>query len=84
MLITSPAGKEFNACFRNEILMYIASRTDLDNMLREKAIEAGAIFHQLKVKEAVIDNGKVIGIRTERDEILEAQVVVVADGQVEV
>jgi electron transfer flavoprotein-quinone oxidoreductase len=57
-------------------------RAQFDQWFARKAVEAGALLiNETVVKECIVENGKVIGVRTDRpDGDLFANVVVLADG----
>ena len=57
-------------------------RAQFDQWFAQKAVEAGALLiNETVVTECIVENGKVIGVRTDRpDGELHADVVVLADG----
>lgn len=67
-------GKEYNN--------FTVLRAKFDQWFASKAVEAGALLiNETVAKECLVENGKVIGVRTDRpDGDLYADVVVLADG----
>lgn len=62
---------------------YIVPRMDFDALVQQYAVESGAEFCQARVKEPIIEEGKVVGVRarlngSERD--IRAKMVIGADG----
>lgn len=86
MRLVSPRGLEVNAPFihmKNGAKSYIAPRIFYDNALYEHAVESGAEFCQAQVKEPLVENGKVVGVRARvngKFEDIRAKMVVAADG----
>jgi len=64
----------------NETPSFTVLRSEFDAWLASKAEEAGAMLAAgVKVDELIMENGKVIGVRCDEDEML-ANVVIAADG----
>ena len=86
MRLVSPNGKTLVAEFHKGAggsSSYIAPRIYFDTLLQEHAVDSGAEFRQAAVKEPIVENGRVTGVRAQFNGHLEeisSQMVVGADG----
>lgn len=86
MLLVSPRGHELHAKFdhrQHGADSYVAPRLHFDALIQEHAIDSGAEFCQAQVKEPLVENGKIVGVRAQmngRVKDLRAKLVIGADG----
>lgn len=86
MRIVSPKGYFLQTQFqRGEggVDSYVAPRLYFDAMIQQHAVESGAHFCQAQVKEAVIENGRVVGVQAQtngKNQEIRAKLVLAADG----
>lgn len=86
MRIVSPKGYLLQSQFqRGEggVDSYVAPRLYFDAMIQQHAVESGAQFCQAQVKEAVIENGRVVGVQAQtngKNQEIRAKLVLAADG----
>ena len=87
MQLVSPKGYVLDATFAKGRHMgldsYVAPRLFYDAVLQQHAIDSGAEFQAMAVKEPIIENGRVTGVRAQANggiQEFHAQVVVGADG----
>ncbi len=86
MLIVSPKGHVLEADFtkgKNGEDSYVAPRIYFDAMIQQHAIDSGAEFSQVHVKEPIIEGDHVVGVRARINgeaKEFRAKVVVGADG----
>ncbi|MFQ5435559.1 MAG: NAD(P)/FAD-dependent oxidoreductase [Anaerolineae bacterium] len=86
MLLVSPKGRRMEADFNKGKAggnSYVAPRLYLDAIIQQHAVDSGAQFLQANVKEPIVEDGRVTGIRARvNDSIKEfhAQLVIGADG----
>lgn len=86
MVLASPRGYELRAPFASGARgsdSYVAPRIYFDALIQQHAIDCGAAFRVMQVKEPILENGRVVGVRARgngRDEELFAKMVVGADG----
>jgi geranylgeranyl reductase family protein len=70
-------GKEYGAD------SYIVPRIDFDALVQQHAVDSGAEFCQARVKEPLVEEGKVVGVRARfngSEEDIRAKIVIGADG----
>lgn len=66
MRLVSPKNYMVEARFKEEpdgISSYVAPRMYYDAVIQQHAVDSGAEFHQAKVKEPIVENGSVTGVR---------------------
>jgi menaquinone-9 beta-reductase len=86
MLLVSPRGHELHAKFdhsQHGADSYVAPRLHFDALIQEHAIDSGAEFCQAQVKEPLVADGKIVGVRAQmngRVKELRAKLVIGADG----
>ena len=85
--LVSPSGYvesfELNQHGNNSAAYMTAPREHFDYLLHQLALEKGVKFRRAKVESLLIDNDKVIGVRTinnKTNEVIRSRVVVGADG----
>ncbi|MCB8946013.1 MAG: NAD(P)/FAD-dependent oxidoreductase [Ardenticatenaceae bacterium] len=87
MQLVSPQGHVLDAAFAKGRHMgldsYVAPRLYLDAVLQQHALDSGAKFQTWTVKEPIVENGRVTGVRAQTNgsiKEIKAQMVVGADG----
>jgi geranylgeranyl reductase family protein len=83
MLLVSPKGYRLEAKFKEDGTSYVAPRIHFDSVIQKHAIESGAEFVQAHVKEPILENDQVVGVRTRsngREKEFRSKVVIGADG----
>lgn len=87
MLLVSPKGYQMEANFHKGAGgtdSYVAPRLYYDAIIQQHAVESGAEFRQAQVKEPIVENGRVTGVRARANgsglREFRAKVVVGADG----
>lgn len=87
MQLVSPRGHVMDATFAKGRHMgldsYVAPRLYFDATLQQHAVDSGAEFQPWSVKEPIVENGRVIGVRAQVNgsvKDIHAQMVVGADG----
>ena len=90
MMLVSPRGHELHANFNENSNggqkgadSYVAPRMYFDHVIQRQAVESGAEFCQAQVKEPIIEDGKVVGVRARINgstEEIRASIVIGADG----
>lgn len=86
MLLASPKGHVLEADFEkgeNGERSYVAPRLYFDAVIQQHAVESGAEFRQAHVKEPLIENGRVVGVRARANgsfEEFHSRIVIGADG----
>jgi len=86
MLLVSPKGHELHADFskgQRGSESYVAPRYYFDATIQQHAVDSGAEFCQAQVKEPLMENGRVAGVRARfngKTQEIRAKVVVGADG----
>ena len=86
MVVLSPRGYELRAPFADGDRgsnSYVAPRIYFDHVIQQHAIDSGAEFRPMQVKEPLVENGRVVGVRARengRVEDIRAKMVVGADG----
>ncbi len=83
--LISPKGNTIEANFNEEgdLLSYVSPRFYFDTIIQQHAVESGAEFHTMSVKEPLVEDGHVVGIRAQLNgsvKSLRSKVVVGADG----
>ena len=84
--IVSPGGYSLDADFLNKEIgtpTYISPRIHFDVLVQEHAIASGATFCRAQVKEPLIDQGRVVGVRARINgsiKDIHAQLTIAADG----
>ncbi len=84
--LVSPGGHVLDTSQTGDkpgLYSYVAPRLDFDLLLQQYAIESGAEFRLAQVREPILQNGRVVGVRAQVDGRLEdifARVVIGADG----
>lgn len=62
---------------------YVVPRLEFDVLLQRHAIDSGAVFQKAQVKEPIVEDGRVVGVRARMNgsvEDIRAKVVIGADG----
>lgn len=90
MMLVSPKGHELHAHFdehsnggQNGADSYVAPRMYFDHVIQRQAVESGAEFCQAQVKEPIVEDGKVVGVRARVNGSVEefrSNIVIGADG----
>ncbi len=90
LMLVSPKGHELHAHFdensngsQKGADSYVAPRIFFDHMIQQQAVESGAEFCQAQVKEPLVEDGKVVGVRARVNGSVEefrADIVIGADG----
>lgn len=86
MRLFSPRGYMLQAKFQRSkegADSYVAPRVYFDAVLQQYAVECGAEFCQAQVKEPIIENGRVVGVRLRsngRSQEIHSKIVIGADG----
>lgn len=86
LLISSPRGYTLVANMRqgiNGAASYVVTRFEFDALVQQHAVDCGAEFKQARVKEPIIEDGFVRGVRAivnGAEEEIRAKVVIGADG----
>lgn len=84
--IVSPSGHIFHGDLAKGSKggdSYVIPRTKFDNLLQSHAVEMGAEFCQAQVKEPIVENGQVKGVRAKINgklQNIKAKIVIGADG----
>jgi geranylgeranyl reductase family protein len=87
MVVTGPGGKQIAADYPDGLTGAALTRRDIDSLLVEAAVGAGATFETgVSVIEPACsaDGSRVVGVRARRggrDEVLPARIVIAADGR---
>ena len=90
LMLVSPKGHELHAHFTDGsngaqygAASYVAPRMYFDHVIQRQAVESGAEFCQGQVKEPIVEDGKVVGVRARINGSVEefrAKMVIGADG----
>lgn len=85
MRLMSPKGHVIEAEFReeDELLSYVMPRLYFDAIIQQHAVASGAEFRSATVKEPLIEDGRVVGVKAQHNgsaKPLRSKVVVGADG----
>lgn len=86
ILLSSPKGYVLRANLKKGLQgaeSHVIPRLKFDALIQEHALDSGADFKRAQVKDTIIEDGKVVGVRTrinDVDEEIRAKVVVGADG----
>ena len=86
LLLSSPRGYVLHADLTKGVTgadSYVVPRKQFDALIQEHAVDSGAEFKKAQVKETLIEDGKVVGVRARlngADEDIRAKVVIGADG----
>jgi flavin-dependent dehydrogenase len=86
MMLVSPKGHEIHAQFpegERGADSYVAPRMYFDHVIQRQAVESGVEFCRAQVKEPIIEDGNVIGVRARingSEELFHSSIVVGADG----
>jgi menaquinone-9 beta-reductase len=84
--LISPAGHVYESKMkkgRQEARAHVIPRLQFDALLQEQAVRAGVEFCQARIKEPIIENGQVKGVRANGSQGLQeirARLVLAADG----
>ena len=86
LLLSSPRGYVLRANLNKGVTgadSHVVPRMIFDALIQEHAVDSGVDFRQAQVKETIIEDGQVVGVRAGlngKDEEIRAKVVVGADG----
>lgn len=86
LLIVSPKGYEIHTHFhrgQEGADSYVAPRLYFDHVIQQHAIDSGADFCVAQAKEPMVENGKVVGVRTRINDSMQhlrSRLVIGADG----
>ncbi len=86
LLLSSPRGYVLRADLNKGVTgadSHVVPRMKFDALIQEHAIDSGVEFQQAQVKETIIEDGQVVGVRARlngADEDIRAKVVIGADG----
>lgn len=87
MQLVSPKGHILEATFSKSKKLgldsFVAPRLYYDALIQQHAVDSGAEFMPLSVKEPIVENGRVIGVRAQANGMVrefQAQLVIGADG----
>lgn len=87
LLLSSPRGYVLEADLHNgpryQAYSYVIPRMEFDALIQAHAVDSGADFQQGQVKEPIVEEGRVVGVRARLNgstENIRAKVVIGADG----
>lgn len=86
LLLSSPRGYVLRAQLNKGVTgadSHVVPRLKFDALIQEHAVDSGADFKKAQVKDILIEDGKVVGVRARLngvDEEIKAKVVIGADG----